>query len=73
VAHGTQVFHAATALVEGRLVTAGGRVLSVCAHAPSLEEARQRAYRAVDQIHFEGMQARRDIGARALRAGALRR
>ncbi len=70
VAQGTHVFHAATALVEGRLVTSGGRVLSVCAHAPSLAEAQQRAYRAVDEIHFEGMQARRDIGARALRFGA---
>ena len=70
VAQGTHVFHAATALVEGCLVTSGGRVLSVCAHAPSLAEAQQRAYRAVDEIHFEGMQARRDIGARALRFGA---
>ncbi|MGO9828510.1 MAG: phosphoribosylamine--glycine ligase [Myxococcaceae bacterium] len=65
----THVFHAATALVEGRLVTAGGRVLTVCAQGPSLKEARALAYRAVSRIHFEGMQLRRDIGQRALRAG----
>ena len=73
LAKGTHVFHAATAVVNGQLVTAGGRVLSVCAHAPSLEEARRSAYGAVDHIHFEGMQVRRDIGARALRAGARKR
>ncbi len=64
------VFHAGTALDAGRLVTAGGRVLTVCAQGPSLAEARASAYRAVSRIHFEGMQLRHDIGARALRAGA---
>ncbi len=63
------VFHAATALTDGRLVTAGGRVLTVCAQGPSLKEARALAYRAVSRIHFEGMQLRHDIGQRALRAG----
>jgi phosphoribosylamine---glycine ligase len=66
------VFHAATAMVDGRLVTTGGRVLCVCAQAASLEDAQRAAYQAVDQIHFDGMQVRRDIGQRALRAGAGR-
>lgn len=66
----TQVFHAGTALVDGRLVTAGGRVLTVCAHAPSFSEARAVAYGAVSRIHFEGMQLRRDIGERAARSSA---
>jgi phosphoribosylamine---glycine ligase len=70
---GTHVFHAATALVDGRLVTAGGRVLTVCATAASLDEARRAAYRSVSSIHFEGMQLRHDIGERAARAGALAR
>jgi phosphoribosylamine--glycine ligase len=67
------VFHAATALAGGQLVTAGGRVLSVSAQGPSLEAARRAAYAAVDGIRFEGMQFRRDIGERALRAGAVPR
>jgi phosphoribosylamine---glycine ligase len=66
----TEVFHAATALSDGTLVTAGGRVLTVCARGPSLQAARQTAYAAVAAIHFEGMHYRRDIGERALRAGA---
>lgn len=70
---GTELFHAATALVDGRLVTAGGRVLTVCARAPSLEEAQRRVYGAVASIHFEGMQLRHDIGERAVRAGARKR
>jgi phosphoribosylamine--glycine ligase len=61
---GALVFHAGTALKDGRLVTAGGRVLSVTATAPSTPEAIARAYRAVDRIDFEGMQYRRDIGTR---------
>jgi phosphoribosylamine--glycine ligase len=61
---GAQVFHAGTALKDGRLVTAGGRVLSVTATAPSVPEAIARAYRAIDRIRFEGMHFRRDIGTR---------
>jgi len=41
-------------------------VLTVCAHGPSLAEARANAYGAVSRISFEGMQYRRDIGARGL-------
>jgi phosphoribosylamine---glycine ligase len=60
------VFHAGTRRVDGRVVTAGGRVLTVAATGPSLAEARARAYAAVDGIQFEGQHYRRDIAAREL-------
>lgn len=60
------IFHAGTALRDGRLVTSGGRVLSVTALGSTLQECLQKAYRAVDRIHFEGAYCRRDIGAKAL-------
>lgn len=57
------VFHAGTRRLEdGRLVTAGGRVLSLVVTAPTLEEARARVYANVERVHFEGMHYRRDIG-----------
>lgn len=57
------VFHGGTAKNEkGEFVTAGGRVLSVTATANHLDEALVRAYEAVDEINFDGMQFRRDIG-----------
>ena len=59
---GALVFHAGTALLEGRLVTAGGRVLSVVGRGSTLPEAVASAYEAVDRIGFEGMHCRRDIG-----------
>jgi phosphoribosylamine--glycine ligase len=59
-----RVFHAGTAEADGRLVTAGGRVLSVTATAASLPEAIARAYAAVEHIAFDGMHFRRDIGTR---------
>ncbi len=62
---GVVVFHAGTAMKEGTLVTAGGRVLAVSASGDDLKQALDRAYAAVDDIHFEGMQVRRDIGRRA--------
>jgi phosphoribosylamine--glycine ligase len=55
------VFHAATRSRDGRIETAGGRVLTVTARADSLAEARRRAYSAVAGIRFPGMQHRRDI------------
>jgi phosphoribosylamine---glycine ligase len=58
------VFHAGTAKKDGKLVTAGGRVLGVTALGDGVEGARARAYDAVSRIHFDGMQLRRDIGAR---------
>jgi phosphoribosylamine--glycine ligase len=50
-----------------QLVTAGGRVLTVVATAPSFEIAIARAYEAASKIKFDGMQYRRDIGRRAIR------
>ena len=43
-------------------MTDGGRVLGVCAKGATIEEARQKAYRNVERIHFEGMYYRKDIG-----------
>jgi phosphoribosylamine--glycine ligase len=60
------VFHAGTATREGRLVTAGGRVLTVVATAADYRVAIDRAYEAVSLISFDGMQYRRDIGRKAL-------
>ncbi len=60
------LFHAGTAVApDGSLITSGGRVLSVTGIGPDLASARASAYRALDQITFEGMQVRRDIGWRA--------
>jgi phosphoribosylamine--glycine ligase len=61
---GVVVFHAGTALdTQGRLVTAGGRVLTVTGTAPTIAEARARAYAGVDLIRFDGMHFRADIAA----------
>jgi phosphoribosylamine--glycine ligase len=60
------VFHAATQTSGADLVTAGGRVLTVVGRGPSFEAAMSRAYAAVEAIHFDGMQVRRDIGQKAL-------
>jgi phosphoribosylamine---glycine ligase len=67
---GVEVFHSGSAVKEGRLVTAGGRVLGVTAAGATLEEALARAYEALGAIQFEGMYYRRDIGHRALRRKA---
>jgi len=63
---GVQVFHAGTRRQGDEVVTAGGRVLGVTARAPSLREAHTRAYETAALIDFDGLQYRRDIGARAL-------
>ncbi len=60
------VFHAGTALHRKKVVTEGGRVLGITALGSDLRSARVRAYEAVNKIHFQGMQYRKDIGARAL-------
>ena len=61
------VFHAGTAAgASGEVVVSGGRVLCVTALADTVAQARSRAYAALDGIHFDGMQYRRDIGYRAL-------
>ncbi len=59
------VFHAGTAVLEDRVVTAGGRVLCVTALADNVRQAQQRAYEVARSIHFDGMQYRGDIGYRA--------
>ena len=61
-----EVFHAGTALKDGKLVTSGGRVLGLTCTAPTLKEAVQKAYDAAKGITFEGVHFRKDIGARAL-------
>jgi phosphoribosylamine---glycine ligase len=58
-----EVFHAGTAIDDGTLVTAGGRVLNVTASGPDLGTARSRAYAAADEIRWDGMQRRSDIAA----------
>ena len=64
---GVTVYQAGTKLGEdGRTYTSGGRVLDVTAVSPTLQEARDQAYRACDAIDFEGKQLRRDIAHRAL-------
>lgn len=62
------VYHAGTALKDGKLVTSGGRVLGVTATGKDLEAALQKAYAAVEGIHFDGAFYRKDIGQRALAA-----
>jgi phosphoribosylamine--glycine ligase len=63
-AWGAEVFHAGTRLDDDVLRVDGGRVLTVAALGASAGEARERTYRAVRRIHFDGMHYRRDIGAR---------
>lgn len=60
------VFHAGTQRIGRDIVTSGGRVLNVTAIGDSPEDARKRAYEAVDKIHFDGAQYRKDIGSKAL-------
>lgn len=61
------VFHAGTALQDGKVVTSGGRVLCVTALGDSVKVAQGRAYDLASQIRFEGMQYRHDIGHRAVK------
>lgn len=65
---GVTVYHAGTAIKDGKLVTAGGRVLGVTALGDTLESALDTAYKAVDTINFENKHFRKDIGKRALEA-----
>lgn len=61
------VFHAGTDVKDGKVVTAGGRVLNVCGMGSTFKEAREKVYKALGKIRFEGMYYRRDIGARVLK------
>ena len=60
------VFHAGTAEQDGKVVTAGGRVLCVTALGDNVKQAQKLAYDTITGIHFHGMQFRRDIGHRAI-------
>jgi len=59
---GLEVFHAGTAQVKNSLVTAGGRVLNICASAPTLKETMDKIYNGISFIAFDDMTFRRDIG-----------
>ena len=60
------VFHAGTKREGDHILTAGGRVLGVTARGNTLQESIDKAYAAVDHLHFEGMQYRKDIGAKGV-------
>jgi phosphoribosylamine--glycine ligase len=68
-AAGAHVFHAGTALNDGRLVTNGGRLLGVTATGPTLADARTRAYAASDLIRIPGARRRDDIALAAVASG----
>jgi phosphoribosylamine--glycine ligase len=63
VAPDVTVFHAGTRIMDGQLVTAGGRVLSVTGCGEDFDEARDRVYKNIDRITFDGAHYRRDIAA----------
>ncbi|MCX5897450.1 MAG: phosphoribosylamine--glycine ligase, partial [Proteobacteria bacterium] len=60
------VFHAGTALKDGQVVSAGGRVLGVTARGNTIAEAITTVYQAVDTIHWDGVHFRKDIAYRAI-------
>lgn len=62
----TLLFHAGTALKDGKLVTGGGRVLNVVCRGKNIKESIDKVYKEVEKINFEGMHYRRDIGHKAL-------
>jgi phosphoribosylamine---glycine ligase len=63
-----RIFQAGTKRQDGKIVTSGGRVLAITALGKSTTEARERAYSAIGQIHFEGCHFRRDIALRPAHA-----
>ena len=67
-AEGVTVYHAGTALKDGKLVNSGGRVLGVTGSGETLQAALDKAYAAVETISFDGSFYRHDIGAKALAA-----
>ena len=67
VSEEAMVFHAGTVFQDGKVLTSGGRVLCVTALGDTVKQAQSRAYALADNLHFKGMQMRRDIGYRAIR------
>jgi len=63
---GVTVFHAGTKESDGKILTSGGRVLNVSALGKDFAQARERAYSAINKIHFENMHFRKDIALRAI-------
>jgi len=61
------IFHAGTSMSKGKVVTSGGRVLSVTALGKDIMTARENAYDAIEKIHFQGMHYRKDIGDKAIK------
>jgi len=64
------VFHAGTSIRNGDFVTSGGRVLGVTALGKDIKDAKEKAYRAIENVHFEGMHYRKDIGDKAIKKSA---
>ena len=60
-------FHAGTKLEDGKILTSGGRVMCIVGLADTVRGAQQKAYDVIDQIQFDGMQYRKDIGYRAIK------
>jgi phosphoribosylamine--glycine ligase len=63
---GAKIFHAGTKVENGKVVTSGGRVLTVCAKGSTFADAQKKAYEAFGNVRFDGMIFRRDIGYRAV-------
>jgi phosphoribosylamine--glycine ligase len=68
----TLIFHAGTKHQDGKIVTAGGRVLGITGIGPDLATARERAYDTVNKIRFDGCHFRTDIASRALMTHPMR-
>lgn len=62
-----KIFHAGTKLIDGKICTAGGRVLCVTAHAETLQDSIGKAYAACEKISWDGVHYRHDIGEKALK------
>jgi phosphoribosylamine--glycine ligase len=60
------IFHAGTSMVNGQLQTSGGRVLCATALGHDVAQAQSKAYELVEQVAFDGMQYRTDIGYKAI-------
>ncbi|GAB6154014.1 phosphoribosylamine--glycine ligase [Desulfosporosinus burensis] len=66
VRENSEIFHAGTEIVEGQLLSSGGRVLGITSDGKTLQEAREKAYALVQQIEFPNAHFRRDIGVKGL-------